>query len=163
MPSGELQAKKTHCPQGHEYTLENTYYQTKRDRNRERRNRVCRECARIRKQIKLSTPEGRAYETEKMRRWREANPERNRQNWTENRRRKKEWLDTQKVSCNRCGFDHIAALEFHHRNPAEKDFLLSVAVAHYSIDRLKVEVEKCEVLCSNCHRIHHYDEKHKTE
>ena len=37
---------KTHCPQGHEYTPENTRYTARRDR--ENRTRSCRECNRIR-------------------------------------------------------------------------------------------------------------------
>lgn len=159
MPSGEVQSRKTHCPQGHEYTPENTRYQVKRDRRDERRSRYCRACDHARMRKKREDSAFVAHETEKMRRWRATNPERNRQNWTENRKRKKEWLDAQKVACSRCGFDHVAALEFHHKNPAEKDFLLSVAVAHYSLKRIQIEVAKCEIICANCHRIHHYEER----
>lgn len=163
MPSGEQQARKTHCPQGHEYTEVNTGWQRKHDRNNERRSRYCKECQKLLMRRKREQLGFRERETEKMRRWRAANPERNKRNWVENRRHKKEWLDSQKIVCSKCGFDHVATLEFHHRNPAEKDFLLSVAVSHYSLERIKIEAEKCDVLCSNCHRIHHYDEKHKKE
>ena len=40
LKSGQLQKSKTHCPQGHEYTSENTYH------NKNRRH--CKECSRIR-------------------------------------------------------------------------------------------------------------------
>ncbi len=64
------------------------------------------------------------------------------------------------LNCGACGYDKcVEALDFHHINPQEKDGVLS----RYSrrvfspatkelIDR---EVEKCEVLCANCHREEH--------
>lgn len=56
--------------------------------------------------------------------------------------------------CQRCGFnDHPAALQFHHKNPEDKNFTLSSA-GLISKDRWK-EVEKCELLCANCHSIEH--------
>lgn len=51
--------------------------------------------------------------------------------------------------CERCGYDKcLRALEFHHIDPNEKDFQVS-AFKNYS--RLKKEVEKCMLLCANCH------------
>jgi hypothetical protein len=44
-------------------------------------------------------------------------------------------------------------LEFHHRNPAEKDEDIARAVqAGWALERLQAEVAKCVVLCANCHR-----------
>lgn len=163
MPSGELNKSKTHCPQGHEYTPENTYYQTKRDRPLSRQSRCCKECGRLRMERRRSSPEGLAKETGRMARWRAANPERDRRNYTENRRIKKAWLDSQKVKCARCDETHTACMDFHHRNPAEKDGLLSVAVAKWSLDRIRAEVAKCDILCANCHRKLHYEERHGRE
>lgn len=49
-----------------------------------------------------------------------------------------------------CCYDKcVAALEFHHIDPAEKDFAISAK--SYSFERLKKEVDKCVMLCSNCH------------
>ena len=45
------------------------------------------------------------------------------------------------------------AFDFHHRNPAEKEFSLSLR--RYSWDRLKNEVDKCDLLCGLCHRKEH--------
>lgn len=52
--------------------------------------------------------------------------------------------------CEICGYNKcIRALGFHHRNPAEKDF--SISGKSLSFDRLKIEVDKCILVCSNCH------------
>jgi hypothetical protein len=49
-----------------------------------------------------------------------------------------------------CGYNNCdAALEFHHIDPKEKDF--SISAKSYSFERLKQEVDKCIMLCSNCH------------
>jgi transposase-like protein len=53
--------------------------------------------------------------------------------------------------CRLCGYDRcIAALEFHHADPSTKEFALSRRGAR-SIERLRTEVRKCVLLCSNCH------------
>jgi len=55
--------------------------------------------------------------------------------------------------CARCGFkDHYAALDFHHRNPVEKKFLVSKG-ENYSWAMCEVEIVKCDILCKNCHSI----------
>ena len=52
--------------------------------------------------------------------------------------------------CEICGYNRcITALEFHHLNPNEKDF--SISGRSLSFDRLKNEVDKCILVCSNCH------------
>jgi hypothetical protein len=53
----------------------------------------------------------------------------------------------------KCHESDPCCLEFHHLNPNTKDFdLASAARQGYSWDRLMKEVDKCAVLCSNCHR-----------
>ena len=61
------------------------------------------------------------------------------------------------LKCNRCGFDHPAALDFHHLNPNEKEFSISMNKTYYKNNKeaLLEEIKKCEVLCANCHRIEH--------
>ena len=62
------------------------------------------------------------------------------------------------LECARCGENHPATLQFHHRDPQKKDFNLSEAVNDgYSIERIKREVAKCTVLCANCHAKEHYE------
>jgi hypothetical protein len=79
-------------------------------------------------------------------------------------RRKKlvEWFNETKsgLECKRCGFSHPAALDFHHRNPEEKLYEVSV-MPFRSISKKKIleEMDKCDVYCANCHRILHWEEK----
>ena len=57
--------------------------------------------------------------------------------------------------CQRCGYDAcIEALEFHHRNPKEKDPTYSF---NWGIKKLKKELDKCDILCANCHREVHVE------
>lgn len=63
------------------------------------------------------------------------------------------------LKCQFCGEDHPACLDFHHRNPDEKEATIVKKVKHWSIERLKKEIAKCDVLCSNCHRKHHWNER----
>jgi len=54
--------------------------------------------------------------------------------------------------CEKCGYDKsIRALEFHHRDPHEKDFHLAKGGHSRSWDRVKIELDKCDLLCANCH------------
>ena len=66
--------------------------------------------------------------------------------------------------CQICGYDKcIEALEFHHLNNDEKDFTIS-SYLNLSIDKLKSEVDKCILVCANCHReIHHKENEEKKE
>lgn len=62
------------------------------------------------------------------------------------------------LKCIRCGFDNPAALDFHHRDASQKLFTISGRVRSTSRENIIQEIAKCDVLCSNCHRIEHYDE-----
>jgi hypothetical protein len=55
--------------------------------------------------------------------------------------------------CVRCGYKkYQGALEFHHTDPNEKDFNPS-RLKNYSFNEiLKNELNKCILVCSNCHR-----------
>ena len=53
--------------------------------------------------------------------------------------------------CKRCGYNNcIRALEFHHLDPEEKDFGISKNLTK-DMTKLKKEIDKCILLCSNCH------------
>jgi hypothetical protein len=54
--------------------------------------------------------------------------------------------------CVKCGIRDVRVLDFHHRDPKEKKFNIG-AWPHASQKRLDEEVAKCDVMCSNCHRI----------
>lgn len=63
------------------------------------------------------------------------------------------------LKCVLCPENHPAALDFHHVDSTTKDFNVGSALARgWTIKRIKAEIDKCVVLCSNCHRRHHYNE-----
>jgi transposase len=54
--------------------------------------------------------------------------------------------------CEICGYDRcLAALEFHHRDPANKRFAVAARGVARSLARARAEAAKCVLLCSNCH------------
>lgn len=61
-------------------------------------------------------------------------------------------------SCEFCGESHEACLVFHHKDPKEKDGNIANAITYgWSLVRLKSEIEKCQVLCANCHMKLHFE------
>ena len=61
-----------------------------------------------------------------------------------------------------CGEDRWYVLDFHHIG--DKDFNISQKVQEgCSLDTIKKEIEKCIVLCANCHREVHYKERIQNE
>lgn len=64
------------------------------------------------------------------------------------------FLDYKKnLSCERCGENTTVCLDFHHQIHKKKDFsLATIRSWGWGIERIKKEVEKCAVLCANCHR-----------
>ena len=54
--------------------------------------------------------------------------------------------------CVRCGYDRsVAALHFHHVDPAEKSFGVSSGGVTLGIATVREEAGKCVLLCANCH------------
>lgn len=54
-----------------------------------------------------------------------------------------------------CGYaKSVSALEFHHTSPEHKDFSISDTRLR-SWEALKAELDKCKLLCANCHREEH--------
>ena len=56
--------------------------------------------------------------------------------------------------CAICDEKDIACLDFHHLR--DKEFNIANEIKNLSIDNLKKEIDKCIVLCANCHRKLHY-------
>lgn len=103
---------------------------------------------------------------EQRKRWNDAyyakNKEKVRQVNITNRETIKEWFKEYKssLSCARRGFSHPAALQFHHLSSENKEFEVSrMAGTGFGIKSILEEIEKCEVLCANCHAIEHYNQK----
>jgi hypothetical protein len=54
--------------------------------------------------------------------------------------------------CFICGYSRcLDCLTFHHLDPAEKDFGLSLDKLNRSWEKIKKELDKCVLLCVRCH------------
>jgi hypothetical protein len=74
----------------------------------------------------------------------------------ERRKENYAWLRSLKVQCIRCPENDPVCLVFHHRNPDEKEINVTTAVNNgWSRQRILKEIEKCDVLCANCHAKEH--------
>lgn len=100
---------------------------------------------------------------------RDCNSEKVKKHYTQNKLERKQQIVLRKKAiykwfleyradkaCLYCGENESCCLEFHHRDPAEKDFEISnMANWGMSIERILKEMTKCDVVCSNCHnKIH---------
>jgi hypothetical protein len=57
--------------------------------------------------------------------------------------------------CQNCGYNKcIGAMDFHHLDPQEKDFTISGSAGKW--ETIKNELDKCVLLCKNCHAEQHY-------
>ena len=62
-------------------------------------------------------------------------------------------IDYKGGKCEHCGYSkYVGALEFHHKDPKQKD---PKGLRAYKLSRLFAEVDKCILLCSNCHKEEH--------
>lgn len=81
---------------------------------------------------------------------------------TRPRRMKQAMLEYKKTyACIECGYNKSnSALEFHHINGNDKISEIS-SLTQYVNEKLtsaaKIELDKCDVLCSNCHHLKHFN------
>lgn len=92
------------------------------------------------------------------------NYNKNKKKWNEttqkNKKLQRQRIDEYKspLSCEKCGESRNWLLDFHHKDPTQKSFQISQG-ERYGWEKVKEEIKKCIVLCSNCHRDFHYQEK----
>lgn len=73
------------------------------------------------------------------------------------------YLEYAGSKCVKCGYNKCpGVLSFHHRDPNLKEFWMgSLSERINSIqeldDRIKNEIDKCDILCANCHSMEHSD------
>ena len=70
------------------------------------------------------------------------------------------WHEYKKtLACEKCGQNHPATLDFHHivRDKSNRQVNKLTSAGKYG--EAKEEIKKCMVLCANCHRIHHHEER----
>ena len=84
--------------------------------------------------------------------------EKSRKDYELRRNHYREFMSKYKKECSVCGYDRCQrALEFHHINPEDKGFSLSMNTwQRFSLEKAShifiEEIRKCVILCSNCHR-----------
>ena len=60
--------------------------------------------------------------------------------------------------CSECDEGRAVCLDLHHIHPHLKSFELSTVKTH-SIGSIDAELNKCVVLCANCHRLRHAEHR----
>lgn len=64
------------------------------------------------------------------------------------------------LKCSVCGENHPACLQFHHTDKENKTYEVSFLLSNGNSGKIWKEIEKCIVMCANCHAKKHYDESH---
>jgi hypothetical protein len=127
--TGELTMNKKQCPKCKETKLETKdYWYFRSDRNG-RTQSYCKAC--------------------------------NHQNVLDRQRKfKQKLVDVKGGECVKCGYKKSnAALQFHHLNPAEKDFNFAkyrLTSFEKNKEEILAELDKCILVCANCHSEIHY-------
>lgn len=74
--------------------------------------------------------------------------------------RKIEFINLKGGCCSKCGYNNnLGALEFHHRDSSTKLFGIDFRkLSNTNKQTLLEELDKCDLICANCHREHHHPE-----
>ncbi len=94
--------------------------------------------------------------------WRKANPDKvrrySRSNGKRHREKKREWIYGLKDKpCMDCGGSFPpCVMDFHHRPGEEKVLELNSVCWSRKEEVILTEIAKCDLICSNCHRIRHH-------
>ena len=73
------------------------------------------------------------------------------------RQRKLDAVEYKGEKCERCGYDKYPdVLEFHHLNPIEKEASWN-KMRLWNWKKITAELDKCSILCANCHREVHVE------
>lgn len=73
------------------------------------------------------------------------------------RDRKQDAIAYKGGKCEKCGYCKCpGALDFHHLDPKEKDASWN-KMRHWQLKKIKHELDKCQLLCKNCHAEVHYN------
>jgi transcription elongation factor Elf1 len=153
--------KQTHCRKGHAMAGDNLYLHGG--------FRYCRQCRReanLRWLAGAAVPKSEMVATKDAvgysRTYEKANYSHRLDLKRTRRKRIRAWYRAYKasVSCVRCGENHSACINFHHVNPSNKDRdVARLAGDGVTEVRILKEIEKCIVLCANCHAKEHWKEE----
>lgn len=105
-----------------------------------------------------TNPKHRERNREHQRKWYLANKKKQVERTKEVKRQSRDLirLAKQEGSCKLCGEDHPAVLDFHHRDPKSKSFEICGSYSTRGRLQILAEIEKCDLICANCHRKLHY-------
>lgn len=92
-------------------------------------------------------------EYDKERHSKRENKDRKNQTTRERRKRYKAWIQAYKKrhGCLNCAENEPVCLDFHHKDD-DKEETIANTTSSWSLKRIKEEIKKRVVLCSNCHR-----------
>lgn len=111
---------------------------TWRHKSRGVRQAICKGCQKIRRRLHYLTNS--EYEIKRNSAYRRKQSD-----------RLQEYKST--LSCIMCGESENCCLDFHHINPSTKiDAVQKMARRNMKWEKVQQEIDKCVVLCSNCHR-----------
>jgi hypothetical protein len=100
---------------------------------------------------------------ERSKKWYKQNFETSKKKSSKRVQERRDWFNQikQTVECAKCGENHISCLDFHHIDPSKKEFGIANSINSLSLSKEKIleEIEKCIILCSNCHKKFHYLER----
>lgn len=104
----------------------------------------------------------RRHEYDKV--WYQRHKERLRQKRKQHDAELRAWLEQYKsqLHCIYCNENHPACLQFHHRDQQGKSFNIGGIIGRWrymTLKRLQEEINKCDILCGNCHAKLHWQEK----
>lgn len=90
--------------------------------------------------------------------WRKKNPEKVREYKKKQYQKYRRMLHELKINgCALCGYDKCPdALSFHHVNSKDKKFCVCITNLHCKDRKIIDEINKCILLCANCHWEIHY-------
>lgn len=106
---------------------------------------------------------GRKYKdpTQYKREWNHRNREARYESKIERGRRlKQKVVELMGARCKKCNLEYdgtnSCVFQVHHKDPSQKEFAVNTrTLINYSWERILREIEKCELLCANCHSSHH--------
>lgn len=118
----------------------------------------CKECKRkIRKEYYETHKD---EERERIKKFHEAHKEKqnqySRDHYARRQRIRNEFFTKWKKPCQKCGEQRLYLIQFHHIDPATKEFGIGTSVTYKKPEICEEEVKKCVCLCSNCHDEFHY-------
>lgn len=125
-----------------------------------KRQSICAECSKQKNRIWYENPENKKKTLKRNEKNRKKSVNNNIKYYFKTYTEKWYFTFKKTLKCTECNENHPACLDFHHINKKEKIDAVANIAKKNDIKLLKDEILKCIVLCGNCHRKLHYNQKH---